>query len=387
MALPYTLRAVDIIALCQERLQDIAENGLSDTDDTYDTANYYIERMERKEFGTEKSRSRGSTNIGGPPRPRNRALPCPRYKPNFVRNERIYFSMCDNCVRTRGAQANDFNEMDLQICLEYNHGLLESIMNGVREKEYFQLVRDWYYGDGIRRYICIGARWYIIEPPNPNSLTLRPDPDPEHPEYEALCLVPSSVNDIPEQVLDDVGSAYWNYNPFADMIHGWLDGVYSPGQVIPQQQAVPFQGGFQGQGFLPNQAFFPNQTIFPGQAVIPGQPAFPGQAIYPGNPFIPDTGVLPKGTGFSDNIGCPDYAFLSDDTFLPSNVQVSDNALYSDNVLLSENTVFPENTIFPDNTTFSNNVVTPGQGFPPLEDLLVDDILAGIEFLPKESSL
>ncbi|KAI6082137.1 hypothetical protein F4821DRAFT_264195 [Hypoxylon rubiginosum] len=294
-AFPYTIRAVNIIALCQERLQDIAENGSSDIEDEYDVADQYMAMMRREKHGTHKSRSRGSTNLSGPPRPHNRAKPCPYYRPNYVRNERIYFSKCDDCVRAKGALVKGFTEDDLQINLEYNNCLLEDIMNGVRQKEYFQLVRDWFFEYEIRRYICVGVKWYIIGPPPPGSLTLRPDPDPEDPEYAEYFdynLTPSLYY-ITDQMLGEVGRQYWNFNPFADRIYNWMDGVNPVGQVIPTQQAAPTQTISQGQAMFPDQAEFSditmllNDPVLPESAVSSSNAAIPNNDVIPGQEFLP----------------------------------------------------------------------------------------------------
>ncbi|KAI1772896.1 hypothetical protein F4818DRAFT_443777 [Hypoxylon cercidicola] len=232
IAFLYTLRTVDIVALCQERLGKLAESPEDEDTEYPDKFLDYFLRQVDKQMNGGKSSNQSSRHTPGVWVRHNRASGCRYYDPDYVRNERLYYSTCDDCVRKRAAAVADFSEEDLRINLEFNHALLGAVMDGVRQKEYFQLARDFYFEFGItRRYIMLGSRWIQIELPHPDSLTLRPDP----PLFLDVPMINWFSMMIPDALLADVARTFYeNQHPLEDTVNTWLDGVLSV-----EQEAVP----------------------------------------------------------------------------------------------------------------------------------------------------
>ncbi|XXH00696.1 hypothetical protein Hte_007046 [Hypoxylon texense] len=212
ISFPYTLRTANILALCQDQLY---ENQLQKE------ANPELDDPDLKGIYTVLEPTEG----------------CFLYNPNYVRDERIYFTTCDDCIRTRAAAAHDFTEQDLQINLEYNHILLQVMMDSIRQKEYFQLVQDFYFEFGItRRYILYGLRWYELALPDPDSLTLQPDP-PYVFDFPATWMLSQIMTDA---MLDQVGNEFReSLRPVERRVESWLEDVHSvEQQVMPEQEVI-----------------------------------------------------------------------------------------------------------------------------------------------------
>ncbi|KAI4865074.1 hypothetical protein F4820DRAFT_448420 [Hypoxylon rubiginosum] len=190
---------------------------------------------------------------------RTRAEGCPHYDLNYVRNERVYYSLCDDCVRKRAAAINDFSDKDLCVNLANNHLLLEEMMNGIRQKEYFQLVRDFYSEYKItRRYVLYGSRWYEVTLPDPDTLTLQPDP----PYWLDVGTINWLSQIITDDMLDEVAREFReSQRPLLEQkLDNWLDQVHSVG--IPEQQIIHEAGFMSGQVVLLGQEP-PPQDEFP----------------------------------------------------------------------------------------------------------------------------
>ncbi|KAI0169713.1 hypothetical protein GGR52DRAFT_551161 [Hypoxylon sp. FL1284] len=147
---------------------------------------------------------------------------CMWYNCDYVRCERIYISTCDDCLKKKAAVTPGFTDEDLKINLEYNHAVLDALLNAIYRRHYFQIVQDLFTHFGVvRRYVFRGCRWVPERTPDPDVLTLGPD----------------SI-----YYMDEWGLLWMSRNPMPvleDRLGGWLDQVRSTEQGDAGEPRTP----------------------------------------------------------------------------------------------------------------------------------------------------
>ncbi|KAI1406033.1 hypothetical protein F4819DRAFT_508380 [Hypoxylon fuscum] len=209
---PFTLRAIELLSLCQRRVKLYAPPG-EDSDGS--SCDYIYELQPPSIHSSSEPRS-----------PRSRAHGCLRYDPNYVRDERIFFASCDNCVRRKAAAAVEFDNYDMRVNLEHNHLLLEELMNAARSKEYHELLRAFPAEFGIvKRYVLWGMQWHLIKSLDVmDALTLSPDP----PQLLDVERVQWLLDQGMSEVCDEISNALaHDYDPVQQKIRHWLDNLPS----------------------------------------------------------------------------------------------------------------------------------------------------------------
>ncbi|KAI2471973.1 hypothetical protein F4781DRAFT_439415 [Annulohypoxylon bovei var. microspora] len=100
---------------------------------------------------------------------------CPDFDPMYARCERIYWTKCDDCCRDSAA-ADNFNERDILIALDFNLLLRKELAKALHRRPYRELVRVFPTEFGIaRRFMLTGSRW--TEAPQPTETdALGPNP-------------------------------------------------------------------------------------------------------------------------------------------------------------------------------------------------------------------
>ncbi|KAI1661119.1 hypothetical protein F4813DRAFT_399193 [Daldinia decipiens] len=102
---------------------------------------------------------------GGPPRP---PMPlactenCPNFDPAYVRLERVFFTRCENCVRTKGPEKYGLNDDDMPIIIHHDKLLRDQLHEAIAFKPYDEVVLRLYIDFNIHeRWILSGSRWTV----------------------------------------------------------------------------------------------------------------------------------------------------------------------------------------------------------------------------------
>ncbi|KAI1646836.1 uncharacterized protein F4817DRAFT_365684 [Daldinia loculata] len=117
---------------------------------------------------------------GGPPRP---PMPlvciknCPNYDPEYIRLERVFFTRCENCVKTKGPEKYGLNDDDMPIIIHRDRLLRDQLHAAVALKPYDEVVLRLYTDFNIhQRWILSGSRWIVAHIPIGGNDPLGPNP-------------------------------------------------------------------------------------------------------------------------------------------------------------------------------------------------------------------
>ncbi|KAI0135787.1 hypothetical protein F4814DRAFT_454835 [Daldinia grandis] len=141
---------------------------------------------------------------GGPPRP---LVPlactenCPNYDPGYIRFERVFFTRCENCVRTKGPQKYGLDDNDIPIIIHRDKLLRGQLHLAVASKPYDEVVWRLYIDFNINeRWILSGSRWVVAHIPLGGNDPL--GPNPTYDLEGVRWWIEQGIGGIPQDVLD-----------------------------------------------------------------------------------------------------------------------------------------------------------------------------------------
>ncbi|KAI0849104.1 hypothetical protein F5Y00DRAFT_236612 [Daldinia vernicosa] len=97
-----------------------------------------------------------------PPMPQVCTKKCPNFDPDYVRFERVFFTRCENCVKTKGPEKYGLNDEDIPIIIHHDKLLRDQLFEAVASKPYDEVVSRLQADFNIHeRWMLSGSRWVV----------------------------------------------------------------------------------------------------------------------------------------------------------------------------------------------------------------------------------